>query len=428
MSILNIQIPKAFKGIHEPHRFKVFYGGRGGGKSETIARYLLAEAMAKPLRILCTRELQTSIGDSVHKLLSDIIRNDKHLSSHYEVLQTIIRGKNGSEFLFKGLKHNITEIKGISGIDRVWVEEAENISDRSWELLIPSIRKEGSEIFVVFNPRNISDPTYQRFIATKHDDALVKKINWQDNPFFPAVLEKERLRLKETDPEAYNHIWEGELDTRKSGAVYAKQISKARDEGRITTVPYDPSSEVFTAWDLGFGDSTAIWWLQFVGRELRWLDYYENNGEQLDHYAQIIKQKPYNYMARGHFLPHDGASGNIRGESVSNQLTAMGVQNQVLGRESEITGGIELLRQTLAFSVFDVNKCASGIKALESYAYEWDEDKSRFKNKPRHDWTSHASDAARYAARAASRIKNTLTEEPKSDYRETYYSSNSWMG
>jgi hypothetical protein len=106
----------------------------------------------------------------------------------------------------------------------------------------------------------------------------------------------------------------------------------------------------------------------------------------------------------------------------------MGVQNQVLGRESEITGGIELLRQTLAFSVFDVNKCASGIKALESYAYEWDEDKSRFKNKPRHDWTSHASDAARYAARAASRIKNTLTEEPKSDYRETYYSSNSWMG
>lgn len=426
MSILDLKIPKAFKGIHEPHRFKVFYGGRGGGKSETIARYLLAEAMHKPLRILCTRELQTSIGDSVHKLLSDIIRSDLQLSNHYEILQTIIRGKNGSEFLFKGLKHNITEIKGISGIDRVWVEEAENISDRSWELLIPSIRKEGSEIFVVFNPRNISDPTYQRFIATKHDDALVRKINWFDNPFFPAVLDKERLRLKETDPEAYNHIWEGELDTRKSGAVYAKLIDAARKEQRITNVPYDPAYEVFTAWDLGWSDSTTIWWAQFVGRELRVIDYYENSNEGLEHYAKIVKEKPYNYMRNGHYLPHDASAGNIRGDSATVQLSRLGVQNQVLENAS-VEGGIEAARQLFPMCVFDDTKTKDGIFALENYAYEWDDDRKVFKNKPRHDWASHSADAFRYLAHAVNRIKGSVGGKPVSMQINKSFSG-SYMG
>ncbi len=413
MSILSLTIPKAFDGIQKPYRFKVFYGGRGGGKSETIARFLLAEALAKPLRILCTRELQTSIGDSVHKLLADIIRSNDQLSSHYEILQSIIRGKNGTEFLFKGLKHNITEIKGISGIDRVWVEEAENISDRSWELLIPSIRKDGSEIFVVFNPRNISDPTYQRFIATQHDDALVRKINWYDNPFFPDVLNKERIRLKETDPEAYNHIWEGELDTRRSGAVYAKLIDAARKDGRITSVPYDPSFEVFTAWDLGWSDSTTIWWAQFVGRELRVIDYYENSNEGLEHYAKVIKDKPYNYMRNGHYLPHDAAAGNIRGDSATVQLSRLGVGNQVL-KNASIEGGIESARQLIPMCAFDQPKTKDGIFALENYAYEWDDDKKVFKNKPRHDWASHGADAFRYLAHAVNQIKGSVSGKPVS--------------
>ncbi len=426
MSTLELKIPKAFKGIEQPYRFKVFYGGRGGGKSETVARYLLGEGMFKTIRILCTRELQTSIGDSVHKLLSDIIRSDRLLSEHYEVLQTIIRGKNGTEFLFKGLKHNITEIKGISGIDRVWVEEAENISDRSWELLIPSIRKEGSEIWVIFNPRNVSDPTYQRFIATKHDDALVKKINWDDNPFFPEVLNKERLRLMQTDPEAYAHIWGGELDTRRSGAVYAKLIDTARAESRITVVPYDPSYEVFTAWDLGWADSTAIWWAQFVGRELRIIDYYENTGEGLGYYAKIVKDKPYNYMRSGHFLPHDAAAGNIRGDSATVQLNRLGIQNQVL-ESSSIEGGIEAVRQLLPMCVFDEAKTKDGIFALENYAYEWDDERKVFKNRPKHDWSSHASDAFRYLAHAVSRIKGSVGGKPVS-MRISMARGSSYMG
>lgn len=361
--------------------------------------------MQEKLPVLCTRELQVSIQDSVHRLLASTIMNN-NLADQYEVLQSTIRHRyNGTEFLFKGLKHNITEIKGISGIRRVWVEEGENISNRSWEVLIPTIREKNSEIWVGFNPKNPTDPTYERFVKNPPDGAIVKKVSWRDNPFFPEVLRMEMERLKKDDYEAYLHIWEGQFDTRKSGAIYAKQLAKAREEGRITRVPYDSGSEVFTAWDLGYADSTSIWWLQWSGRELRWLDYYENNGEQLDHYAKIVKEKPYNYMRNGHFLPHDGGAGNIRGDSVAKQLAGMGLANRVLARETDINPGIELLRQTIGMSVFDMTKCADGLHCLENYAYEWDEDRQTFKSKPKHDWSSHAADCARYAAQAAAIAK-----------------------
>ena len=366
----------------------------------------------------------------MHRLLSATIMNN-NLADQYEVLQSTIRHRtNGTEFIFKGLKHNITEIKGLQGVDRVWIEEGENLSERSLEVLIPTIRAENSEIWVSFNPRNPTDPVYQRFVANPPDDAIVRKVSWRDNPFFPSVLKKEMETLKSSDPVAYDYIWEGQFDLRRSGAVYAKQLSKAREDSRITRVPYDPRYEVFTAWDLGWGDSTAIWWLQFVGRELRWIECYENSNEPISHYAQIVKSKSYNYMAEGHFLPHDGGAGNIRGDSVAKQLDDMGLRNQVLPREQDINPGIELLRQTISYSVFDSDKCADGIKALESYGYEWDDERGVFKAKPRHDWASHYSDAARYAAQAAARIKGDITEKHQDSFspRFDHRSSTGWMG
>ena len=380
--------------------------------------------MQRKHRFLCTRELQGSIHDSVHKLLSDIINNDPHLSYFYEIQKATIIGKNGTEFLFKGLKHNITEVKSTEGVTKCWVEEAEKVSDQSWEVLIPTIRDPESEILVSFNPKNLTDPTYQRFVVNSTDDMTVRKVSFRDNPFFPDVLKAEADKLRELDTDAYNHIWEGEPDLRRNGAVYAKQMLAARDDGRITRVPYDPSSEVFTAWDLGFGDATAIWWCQFVGRELRWLDYYENCGEQLDHYVNIIKSKPYNYSK--HYLPHDGGHGNIRGESVSLQLGTMGLVNEVLDREQDINAGIELMRQTIAYSVFDQQKCEEGIKALEAYSYKWNEDRQTFGKNPLHDWSSNGADAARYAARAASMNKSGLVK--RKDPFATSYSRSGWMG
>lgn len=425
----HLKIPEAFKELFTPARYKVYYGGRGSAKSESFGRAMLIQGMQQKLLNLCTRELQVSIQDSVHRLLSSTVMNE-NLADQYEVLQSTIRHRhNGTEFIFKGLKHNITEIKGLQGVNRVWVEEGENVSNRSWEVLIPTIRAENSEIWCGFNPKNPTDPTYERFVKTPPPNSIIRKVSWRDNPFFPKVLRDEMERLKKDDYEAYLHIWEGEFDTRRSGAILAKQLAKAREDGRICSVPYDPTCEVFTVWDLGWGDATSVWFLQWVGRELRWIDFYENAGEQIDHYVQIVKGKPYNYMARGHFLPHDGGHGNIRGDSVSKQLSAQGLQNQVLPRETDINPGINLLRQTIAFSVFDTKNCGDGIHALENYAYEWDEDRQVFKPKPKHDWTSHASDAARYAAIAAGKIKGKLLPDQKApEMKRGLYTGQSWMG
>lgn len=424
---IQITIPKVFKELFTwgKYRFKVFFGGRGSGKSHSIARALLIRGMEQPTRILCAREFQKSIKDSVHKLLADLIA-EHGLHDFYEVQESKIIGKNGTEFLFAGLRHNVSGIKSMEGVDIVWIEEAENVSDNSYELLIPTIRKEGSEIWITFNTKSLNDPTYRRFVATVSPDIFCRKVSWRDNPYFPAVLDKERLRLQATDGEAYAHVWEGEPDTRRSGAVLAKWIGKAREDRRICKVPYDPSFEVFSAWDLGWGDSTAIWWLQWVGRELRWLDYYENNGERLDHYAQIYKNKPYNYMATSCYLPHDGGHGNIRGLSVTQQLADMGIKNEVLSREVDINPGIDLLRQTIDLSAFDADKCAEGLRALENYAYEWDETRQVFKGKPMHNWASNGADAARYAARAAQDIKAIIAAPPPpSNYVPR---ARSWMG
>lgn len=422
-----ISIPRAFKYLFQPKRYKSAYGGRGSSKSHSVARALLIKGMERPLRIGCGREIQKSIKDSVHKLLADIIRQHD-LGHFYEVQETVIKGRNGTEFIFRGLKHNTRDLKSLEGIDIFWIEEAELVSDGSYEILIPTIRKEGSEIWATFNVKNINDPTYRRFITEAGEDTISKKVSWRDNPFFPEVLRKEMEKLKRTDPEAYNHIWEGEPDTRRSGTVYAKQLAKAREEGRITKVPYDPACEVFTAWDLGFGDATSIWWLQFVGRELRWIDFYENSGEQLGHYAKIVKERPYNYLTNGHFLPHDGGHGNIRGDSVSKQLFSLGIPNRVLERETDINPGIELLRQTIAYSVFDAQKCKDGLHALESYGYEWDDDRLIFKPKPRHDWSAHAADAARYAAIASGIVKNGLVNTVPNPFAIQGGGATSWMG
>lgn len=422
----NIQIPETFAFLREPKRYKILYGGRGGAKSHSIARTLLVMGMERPLRIICARELQKSIGDSVHALLKDLIVLHE-LSSFYTATEKKISGINGTEFKFRGLKHNTTDMKSLEGADVCWVEEAENVSAGSYEILIPTIRRDGSEIWISFNPKNSTDPTYQNFIVPNDPDIIKKKVSWRDNPFFPEVLNKERLRLKEKDELAYNHIWEGEPDERKSGSVHGKAIAKAREEGRVCRCPYDPAYEVFTAWDLGFGHSTVIWWLQFVGRELHWIDYYENNQEFLEHYAKVVKDKPYNYMKQGHFLPHDGGANNARGAAPITQLNNLGIGCQILGRTTKEEGR-ELLNGMLTYSVFNEPTTKDGLFALESYHYEWDIERGRYKKDPKPDWSEDPADAARYAAMAANNIKSCLIKPKPQEISYGRGRRTSWMG
>lgn len=385
------KIPKIFRGLFEPKRYKVYYGGRGGAKSWGFADALLIQGTQKPLRILCARELQKSIADSVHKLLSDQITN-LGLDEFYEVQKTTILGINGTEFLFNGLKHNAREIKSTEGIDICWVEEAENVSDSSWELLIPTVRKENSEIWISFNTKQPTDATYRRFIFEADDDSVIKKVSYRDNPFFPDVLEKERLRLKAKDPKAYAHIWEGDFDERFSGAVYAKWFADLKDKGRITDkVRHDAEYPVSTLWDLGYGDTTAIWFYQEAPNEVLFIDYYENNNEAIDHYCDILKSKPYKY--RAHSVPQDAGKKLMEagGRSIVEQAWKDHGVRMTIIPETTHANRHEGLRKVLPHCWFNSETCDPGIEASMAYHYEYDEDLQIFKKIPVHDWSSHAS-------------------------------------
>ncbi|MCF8218769.1 MAG: PBSX family phage terminase large subunit [Bacteroidales bacterium] len=203
------KIPAVFHNLYKPARYKVFYGGRGGGRSWSFSRVLLTQGMNKPMLILCCREYQKSIEDSVHRLLSDQIKR-MGLDDFYIIQKRSITGLNGTQFIFEGLRHNISKIKSMEGIDVCWVEEAETVSSDSWDVLIPTVRKKDSEIWMSFNPDQDSDPTYQRFVINPPPDSIVKKTSWRDNPWFPEALRKEKDYMYSVDPELAEHIWEGE--------------------------------------------------------------------------------------------------------------------------------------------------------------------------------------------------------------------------
>jgi phage terminase large subunit len=379
----------------------VAYGGRGSAKSWSFARMAVIRAAQSKIRVLCARELQNSIKDSVHKLLSDQIE-EMGLSDLFDVGESFIRCKNGSEFIFKGLRTNTKEIKSMERISIAWIEEAQAVSKSSWDLLDPTIRAPGSEIWITYNPDNEEDPIHQIFVENMPPpNSKVVKINWDDNPWFPAELEEQRAHMEATDPDTYSHVWGGECKRFAGGAVYGKEMDAAELDGRITNVPYTPSVPTFTVWDLGYSDQTAIWFNQLVGKEPRAIDYYENNLEALDHYVAHIRSKSYHYSH--HILPHDAAHKSLRtGKSLAQQLEDMGLGK--IGKEiiilpiNSIAAGIELARQTIPQMWFDKEKCKQGIRCLKKYHYKYDEDRNIFSKEPYHDWSSNGADAFRYGA------------------------------
>jgi phage terminase large subunit len=231
----DIQLPQKLAFLFEPARYKIAYGGRGGAKSWGFARALLIQAAQRPLRVLCARELQVSIAESVHKLLSDQI-DAMGLGLFFDVEQQVIRSGVGGEFIFAGIRNNAPKLKSMEGLTHVWVEEAEKVSNASWEVLIPTIRKEGSEIWVTLNPQDATDPTYQRFIVNPPPGARVVEMNWQDNPWFPDALRAEMEYLYRVDPEAAAHVWGGQCRTMSNAQVL---------RGKYVIEPFDPQND----WD-----------------------------------------------------------------------------------------------------------------------------------------------------------------------------------
>jgi hypothetical protein len=205
---MKVSVPRKLRFLLDPHRYKISLGGRGGGKSWTYARCLIARAMQRATRVLCAREIQKSIKESVHKLLTDQI-DALGVSDFFTITEHSILCKNKSEFIFEGLFRNVNRIKSLEGIDVVWVEEAESVSEDSWQLLIPTIRKPESEIWITFNPKYEDDATYQRFVVNPPADCVSAVVNYDDNPWFPEVLRREMENDKARNFVMYEHVWLG---------------------------------------------------------------------------------------------------------------------------------------------------------------------------------------------------------------------------
>ncbi|HIU17699.1 MAG TPA: PBSX family phage terminase large subunit [Candidatus Avidesulfovibrio excrementigallinarum] len=398
--MIEAQLPDAFRELFRPHRYKVFYGGRGGAKSQSFAIALLMLGRQRKIRVLCAREIQKSIDESVKQLLEDEI-DRLGLRGFYTSTKMEIRGANGTTFIFSGLRINVESLKSFKGVTHCWIEEAETVSERSLDIIGPTIREEGSEIWISFNPDRIHAPVWQRFVVnTPPTGSYVRKVGWQDNPWFPAVLNQERLDCLRADPAKYDWIWEGNPRLVAEGSYYGKLLQAADSEGRIGRVPVEPNLLVHTAWDLGVSDSTAIWFFQYLpaGRfgEWRFVDYYEASGEGLAHYAAVLAQKGYRYGQ--HIGPHDLAVREL-GSGKSRIETARGLGlNFTIARNLPVVDGIEAARQVLAAAWFDKQACGKGLACLWGYQREYDDARSCFKTSPLHDWTSHGADAFRYAA------------------------------
>ena len=399
MMEVEAKFPPKLRSLFDPKRYKVLYGGRGGAKSWGIARALLIEGTQQPLRILCAREVQNSIQDSVYTLLKDQIIALR-LDAFYQLTQSEIRGINGTLFVFAGLKHNIGSIRSKEGLDRVWVEEADGVSNSSWDALIPTIRKEQSEIWISFNPQLDTDPTYKRFVLNPPSNSWVEKIGWQDNPWFPDVLRQEKDDLERKDTDAFLNVWEGHCRQTLEGAIYARELRAATADGRITKVPYDPLKPVDVFCDLGWSDNTSLWFVQRVGFEFHVLESYQNSQEAWNHYLQYIQSR--NYVLGHIWLPHDARAKSLAtGRTIHEITMAAGFKTKITPNIS-VEDGINALRTVFANTFWDETKCADGLQALRRYRYEVDPDTKQFSRKPLHDDASHYADAARYFAVAMS--------------------------
>jgi phage terminase large subunit len=325
VSQLVVEAPDALIPLIQPARYKAAYGGRGGAKSHFFAEQIIVWCFAKKTRVACIREVQATIKDSVRQLLIDKIQK-LGLGHEFDVLESEIRCKrNGSLIIFKGMQtYNAQNIKSLEDFDIAWVEEAQTFSATSLRLLRPTIRKDGSEIWFSWNPRYDTDAVDKFFRGgSPPKNAIIREVNWYDNPWFPAVLVEEKADDYANDEEMAEHVWGGGYEIITEGAYYAKHIAAADKSGRVGFFPHVEGLPVYTGWDLGVDDYTAIWFFQILeGPRVRVIDYYEASGfgaddilaDALPEYTgdlqdRIAKQieigRDNTFAYQRHFLPHD---------------------------------------------------------------------------------------------------------------------------
>lgn len=392
-------------------RFRVLHGGRDGAKSHSIARMLLIRGRAKPERILCTREIQKSIAESVHQLLKDLI-SEMGLEDFYEVQQHYIRGANGTQIAFHGLSgQTATSIKSFEGTTICWVEEAQTISKRSWDLLEPTIRAPNSEVWVSFNPDMDTDETYRRFVTNPPADAIVTQINWNDNPWRSQVLDAAREKMERESPEDFAHIYGGACRPAVEGAIYYKEVAALRSSGRLGNVPYDPMLKVHVVVDLGFNDFMALILVQRRASEVRVIRYIEDRFRDIPSYSQELRDLRLNFGRI--YLPHDGkaktltSANNPHGSSAEKQFQKLGWKVEIV-ENIEIEQGIRKTREMFPRISVDQGNAGELVNRLGRYRRRVNTEGQA--STPVHDDQSHGSDGFRYLAIVADQLSNDNQE------------------
>jgi phage terminase large subunit len=404
MSTLRIPTAPVFRPLLEPARYKGAYGGRGSGKSHFFGELLVEECLLEPgMLAVCIREVQQTLAQSSKRLIESKIQS-LGVGSQFQVYDDRIKTPGDGVIVFQGMKdHTAESIKSLEGFKRAWIEEAQALSARSFALLRPTIRAEGSQIWACWNPRRKSDAIDEFFRRKKPDNAIVVEANWRDNPWFPEVLDEERRLDLQMYPERYQHIWEGAYATAAEGAYFARYLEQARREGRIGHVALDPVLAVKAFVDIGgaghTSDAMAFWICQFVGREIRLLDYIEGVGQPLSHYAHELRRRGWQDVVI--HLPHDGvAHNNITGKRYIDHWCEAGFECATPIRNTG--AGAAMMRVEAARRIFP--RCWFNDKATEAgrdalgYYHERRDANRTVGLGPEHDWSSNAADAFGYMA------------------------------
>jgi phage terminase large subunit len=363
-----------------------------------------------PLRRVVLREVQKSIKQSIKLLLEDKIKS-LGVIDYFEILETEIRVRKGAGIggliTFQGMQnHTADSIKSLEGYDRALLVEAQAFSQRSLDLLRPTIRKTESEIWCEWNPETEDTPIDQLLRgSTPPADSIIVEANWRDNPFFPDVLRKEMEEDKARDYDKYLHVWEGQYRRTLDGAVYANEIRKAYEDKRVGRVLPTPGKPVDTFWDLGKRDHTAIWFGQINMGEYRIADFYQNRGHKIEHYAQIVKER--GYPVGTIWLPHDAEQDRLVGKTVAQAMRDLfpNTRVRVIPRMAKKAIGIEAVRRIFPNCYFDEEKTREGLKALGRFKYDVDPDTGGYSKEPLHDENSDAADAFAQLALSLQEIK-----------------------
>lgn len=403
MSTLQIQTARAFQPLLEPSRYKGVWGGRGSGKSHFFGDRLVEDHLCNPgMSSVCIREVQKSLKDSAKRLLeSKLIKFGLGERDGFKVFNEVIQTPGDGVIIFQGMQdHTAESIKSLEGFERAWVEEAQTLSAVSLRLLRPTIRSEGSEIWFSWNPRRKSDPVDMLLRqGVPPSNSIVVKANWSDNPWFPSVLEQERIDCLENEPDDYDHVWDGGYSTITTGAYFAKHIATARSEGRLGRVAQDPLMTVRIFCDIGGtgakSDAFTMWAAQFVGREIRVLNYYESQGQPIGAHLAWMRENGYTPDMAKIWLPHDGSTKDrVFDVSYESAFTKAGYKVSVVPNQGKgaAKARIEQVRALFSFMWIDGQKCEAGIEALGWYHEKKDEVRNIGLG-PDHDWSSHGADS-----------------------------------